>query len=168
MIATEIWADASSAIHMAELVRLKLAPGPLAGFLQGVVEPHLKDETDATFGKEASPAGDPWAPLAPSTIQNRLDEGYLSGPIQYRSGELFNFFQDAGSDILATPAGTQMDWPSKSGIDAGSGRLKYKVGSAQRGNKRTGAPPRPIMGLTIHDLEFVTMGLLEYIVGVRL
>lgn len=157
--------DASSARRMVAELYAKLSPALLGGWMVGFVEPLVEKNTMNTFAQESDPKGNPWAPLAPSTIENRLSEGYPEGPIQYRSGELYQYFEGAGSDIIATQIGTQMTWP---GQPPTGEKLPYKVGSAQRGNARTGAPPRPILGLTLQDGAEITAGLFEYLVGVRI
>lgn len=153
----------SARAMVAELYR-KLSPAPLAGWMLGFVEPLVEKKTQTTFVTESDPKGNPWAALAPSTIEDRVSQGFAEGPIQYRTGELYAYFKDNKSDILATQIGTQMTWP---GQPPTGEKLPYKVGSAQTGNSRTGAPPRPVMGLTLQDGAEITAGLFEYLIGVR-
>ena len=45
---------------------------------------HLLDGVNEAFAREASPAGAPWAPLKPATVEDRLRQRYGSGPILER------------------------------------------------------------------------------------
>lgn len=162
LIELEFLGEIDASLAMIERTRLKLSAAPLAGWMSGFVDPFLKTRTAMNFAAESSPKGDPWASLAPSTIQRRLDEGFPAGPIQYRTGEMYNFLTEGRSDLTAMASGVKMVYPSEK---TPPGKLKYKVGSAQAGNMRTGAPPRPVMGLTLQDGEAIMMGLFEYVVG---
>lgn len=154
--------DITSSLAMIERTRLRLSAAPLAGWMNSFVDPFLKTRTAMNFASESAPKGDPWAPLAPSTIQRRLDEGYAAGPIQYRTGEMYDYFTTNRSDVTAMVSGVKLTYPSEA---KPPGKLKYKIGSAQSGNMRTGAPPRPVLGMTLQDGEAIMMGLFEYIVG---
>lgn len=165
LIDMQIIGDSVAARHMVDALFAKLEPAALAGFLLGTVEPIIKHETTDNFIGEHNPKGDPWAPLAPYTIEDRLNQGYAEGPIQYRSGEMYQYFQGAEADINATQIGVGITWPGSQPIDD---VLFWKVASAQGGNRVSGAPPREVLGLTLQDGEKIMMGLFEYVVGVNL
>lgn len=162
-ISVEFVAEYSEAIVLIERMALKLSASGIGAWMLGEVDPYLHMRSANSFVRESDPLGDAWKALAPSTIDDRIAQGFKSGPIQYRTGELYQFFKDAHSDILATQLGTEMKFPGDGQMN---GDIPYKVGSAQAGNARTGAPPRPIMGITIADAEHIMMGLYEYVVGV--
>lgn len=159
---TEVVGDHYSAYFMVKELFGKLEPAPMSGWLLGFAQPVVKEGTDRAFATESEPAGNPWAPLAPSTIDDRVSQGFGEGPIQIRTGELAGYFDDAQSAIIATQIGVQMKWP---GELAQGDRLPYKVWSAQYGNARTGAPPRPVMGLTVSDAAEITTRLFFYLLG---
>ena len=52
----------------------------------------LADSVEESFKRQASPNG-AWAPLAPSTVRDRLRKGYRAGPILQRSGQLVGSVQ---------------------------------------------------------------------------
>lgn len=162
-ISVDFVAEYSEAIAMIERMKLRLSASGVAAWMLSEVQPYFHLRSANSFVREVDPYGDPWAALAPSTIDSRISQGFNAGPIQYRTGELYDFFAGASSDIIATQLGTQMVFPGQGQM---SGDLPYKVGSAQAGNARTGAPPRPIIGITIQDAEHILMGLYEYVVGV--
>lgn len=155
----EIFADASGPLALSEKLRLRLSPAPLAGWMLGFIDPFLKAKVSRSFSTETDPVGNPWAALAPLTIERRAEEGFPPGPIQYRSGEMASYLTSTNSDIRATTIGTQLTFPG----GMAKGKLPYKVGSAQMGNRRTGAPPRPVLGMTLQDGAAITLGLAEYL-----
>jgi hypothetical protein len=60
----------------------------LRGFFRDILSPLLTIEYDKYATREAGPEG-PWAPLAQSTIEDRLRKGFLAGPILWRTGDGF-------------------------------------------------------------------------------
>lgn len=165
LIDMQIIGDSVASRMMCRTLFAKLEPGPLAGFLLSTVEPIVKHETADNFVGEHDPKGNPWAPLSPVTIADRIARGYAEGPIQYRSGEMYGFFNAAKGNINATQIGTALTWPGKPPTDE---KLFWKVASAQGGNSVSGAPPRPVLGLSLQDGEKIMMGLFEYVVGTSL
>jgi phage virion morphogenesis protein len=69
------------------LRRLRDAGGDLEPAMREIAG-HLKDSVDESFADEAGPDGAAWAPLAESTIADRLRRSYGAGPILERSGDL--------------------------------------------------------------------------------
>lgn len=162
LLDAEVVGDRFSSMAMVRALFAKLEPAPMSGWLIGFAMPVAKQGSMQTFASESDPKGDPWAALAPSTIEDRINQGYGAGPIQQRTGELHSYFAEAEAAITATTIGVSMQWPG----NAPSGdRLPYKVGSAQAGNRRTGAPPRPILGLTLQDGAVITERLFLYLMS---
>ena len=91
---------------------------------------HLLDGVNEAFAREASPAGEPWAPLKPATVQGRLRQRYGSGPILERSGDL-------GARILA-------DWDNTSAV---AGTNVVYAATHHFGDPLRGIPARPFLGV---------------------
>lgn len=164
IVAINFTVNDTLAVALLQQLMIKLEPEGLGVFLSGTIRPYLQERVLARFGSEGDEAvGGPWAALAPSTIANRIALGFESGPIQQRTGELISFFSNDG-EIRSTLIGTNLIYPSPTP----AGDLYYKLASAQRGNLRTGAPPRPILALDSLDQEFALMQLSNYILGVPL
>ena len=135
----------------------KLYPPNLAYFLGVEVDPYLRNRAEARFQDEGDDVVGKWEPLHPATINIRQQQGYGSGPINRRTGELENYITSVG-DVTPHPAGATLTLP---GAPA-SGELAEKVQTAQIGKDYPATVPRPVLGMNETDLAAVlTMLALE-------
>ena len=91
---------------------------------------HLLDGVNEAFAREASPAGEAWAPLKPATVLDRQRRRYGAGPILERSGDL-------ASRILA-------DWDDSSAV---AGTNVVYAATHHFGDPLRGIPARPFLGV---------------------
>lgn len=157
------------------LVSLESATNPvaIAGFLNTVVDPYLRDRARMRFEDEGDSAvGGKWKPLSSATQEIRDNMGYgAAHPINVRTGELESYIVDSPNKVSVFPGGASLTLP---GQPAG-GELLEKYITAQQGsagqNNFSGTPPRPVLALDVKDLMFVVWALGDSIrrsVGARM
>lgn len=134
-------------------MEIALNPANVGEWLATSFAPYLKARASARFTGEGDDVVGTWPELAAATITERQSLGYGAGPIQIRTGDLEAYIVDNTPDISITQISTKMVYPNPRDASENS-ILAYKVGSAQKGNKRTGAPARPVLGINHIDLEY--------------
>lgn len=141
-------------------------PVALAGFMGAVVDPYLMNRARDRFRNEGDDVVGRWVPHAPATAIIRAGQGFPSGPINHRTGELERFITQRGS-VTATALGAVLVTP---GVKP-SGKLKKKVQTAQSGSPggkgQRPTPARPVMGLNWNDMGFLVGALAFHIQGVQ-
>ena len=108
---------------------------------------HLLDGVNEAFAREASPAGEPWAPLKPATVEDRLRRRYGSGPILERSGDL-------GARILA-------DWDNTSAV---VGTDVVYAATHHYGDDDRGIPARPFLGVSSDVRDAILQAIVDHLV----
>ena len=112
------------------LAELRERGGNLAPAMREIAG-HLLDSVNQAFAREASSAGEAWAPLKPATVRDRQRRRYRAGPILERSGDL-------ASRILA-------DWDDTSAV---AGTNVVYAATHHYGDPRRGIPARPFLGVS--------------------
>lgn len=131
----------------------------LATWLGSDVVQIMQERARARFASEGDDASGRWAPLAPSTIEDRLRSGYGGAhPINRRTGELERAITGATGAVEAFGGGTQLTFPGVS--DTGTD-LSFKISTAQRGNDRSTSRPVAAVGYT--DLELILVSMAVHI-----
>lgn len=150
----------------AMLLRLNraLEPTGVGGFLSTSVDPWLRQRSSDRFANEGDDAVGQWLPLGQATQEIRASLGYgAAHPINRRTGELENYIVHTESRVEMNTGGATLTYP---GADT-SGELENKVRTAQSGKQGNPyTPPRPVLGLSSRDLEFVLTDLGNHIRGV--
>lgn len=140
-----------------------LNPVAIGGFLQGVVEPYLRERASSRFAQEGDDVVGKWAPLKESTQSYRTQAGYgASHPINRRTGELEEYITGSPVRQLVAPWGAALTMPG----NPPAGDLKEKVSIAQIGGGEYNTIPRPVLGMNHNDLLFVLTGLAFHIESV--
>jgi phage gpG-like protein len=115
----------------------------------------IADDLQADFtlnmATEGALFGGGWAPLAPSTIADRVRKGYGAGPILYRTGALANSLSGDNSGAIkeVTPASVTV------------GTAVPYAGYHQTGTKKM--PMRRIIGLSWARRSLIVRRLADYI-----
>jgi phage gpG-like protein len=109
------------------------------------------------FGRQGRE--DKWQELAESTIQQRDYEGYSSGPILQRTGNLM----DAVSSIIGVTTTSGKDVQKSWGIEQLSGLNAAKFKTHQAGDSSKKIPARPMIGFQNADGNNLMKSLAEYI-----
>ena len=107
---------------------------------------HLLDGVNEAFAREASPAGAPWAPLKPATVEDRLRQRYGSGPILERSGDL-------GARILA-------DWDNTGAV---VGTNVVYAATHHYGDDDRGIPARPFLGVADEARDVILQAVADHL-----
>lgn len=131
-----------------------LSPEGLALFLHGAVEPWLLQRATSRFHNEGDDAVGKWAPLQPSTMEFRENDGHgASHPINKRTGELENYITGVGADTTSLPGLATLTFPDPDTKMSPALQQKMKTAQEGRSNPRTVA--RPVLGLGEKDLVTV-------------
>lgn len=113
---------------------------PLEEAVDEVIRPRIREN----FSSESA-AGIGWAPLSETTIQDRLNRGYDSGPILQRSGALAQAAQQKNIWKFSGQAGeafvTELPQNAWYGIIHDQGLLEPKV------------PARPFFAINADDMD---------------
>ena len=107
---------------------------------------HLLDNVNEAFAREASRAGEPWAPLKPATVRDRQRRRYGAGPILERSGDL-------ASRILADSDGS-------SGV---AGTNVVYAATHHFGDPRRGIPARPFLGVSDDVRRVILQAIVDHL-----
>lgn len=141
-----------------------LGPLGLSLFLSGVVSTHIRKRAEDRFASEGDDAVGRWAPLAEATGRFRESYGYSPyNPINRRTGELEEYITGSASNVTTAPGFGELTFPG----EPASGWLEEKVRTAQEGKEQPNTPARPILGLSVLDLEYVLGELALFIQGWR-
>lgn len=133
-----------------------LNPIGLSVFLFGSISPWLRRRAAQRFAGQGDDASGKWEPLKDSTIEWRESQGFGSGPINRRTGELENYITQGNGRIISTPVGSSLAYP---GTDSVSPALHKKVSTAQKGKKYPHTKPRPVLAVNEADLSFLVTSL---------
>lgn len=144
-----------------------LNPLAIAGFLGAEVTPYLALRAKSRFADEGDDVVGAWAPLREST-KNFRRTGRLEGlwsvgdehPINVRTHELENYITSGIGNVIPSPAGTVLQYPSPRTVNKG---LREKVKTAQQGRGQPHIVRRPVLGLNERDLAFVLTALAFHI-----
>lgn len=123
---------------------------------QGVeVEKILEHRASARFAQEGDDASGGWAPLLDSTIAIRQTQGYGSGPINVRTGQLEDYITNGGSQVKAIGSDTELTYPKPTSDPL----MMAKVRTAQRGKNWPPTVPRPVLAVNETDMSEVMVAL---------
>jgi hypothetical protein len=153
MATTWVTVDNKDVLEALDNLIFLLSPIGAAAFLGVNIGPYLSRRAKERFESEGDDVTGPWAPLKPSTVAIRQNEGYGgTGPINHRTGELENWVVQSGWNAYPTGFGATMRYPKKEP----QGQLRDKVTTAQTGRTKTApsATKRPVLGLNEADLLF--------------
>lgn len=161
MTSIEIIVDAAAVEEVLGILEAATSPESLGEWLGSDVSNFLQQRAVARFASEGDDASGKWAPLSDATVAIREALGYGgSSPINVRTGELMDFITSAHGDVGDSLAGVQLSFP---GGNAGDSQTKFNA--AQSGNKKSGAPARPVVAIGEEDLTEIMILLTEHIVG---
>lgn len=145
-----IKADTSDVERMLKNLVEVTSPIGMTVWMETVMEPWLQARVRSRFGTEGDDVSGQWLPLRPYTQMVRSQSGYgAEHPINIRTGELLRYLDSSDAGIVAIPSGTQMTYP---GVSAG-GSLAEKLSTAQVGSPDGRTPARPVLGLSLYDLQ---------------
>lgn len=103
------------------------------------------------FETQGSYSGDPWAPLAPSTLERKTREGIDLRPLHGKTGAL---------ETSLTGGRGKRTSATKSGARAGS---KVWYGVFARSGTKSGEPARKLVGLSHADQTKIGRVVLDYV-----
>lgn len=127
-----------------------LANESLAIFLEEQAHEYVRSVEKNRFASEGDALSGQWAPLADSTIEDRVKQGYGAGPILQRTGELYDYVVESAPTIVPFPGGVAMDLPG----DTSNPVLLKKLTTAQKGAGKV--PARPVIGIGETDAMAIT------------
>lgn len=159
-IAISVVGDERGVLHMLNVLDTALNPAALVLFLEGVVDPHLRERAAERFADEGDDVVGQWSPLKPATVSIRESKGFGGAhPINVRTGEMYRYIVEEDGNALPTPYGASLTLPGR----PATGELADKVTRAQQGDNRTVA--RPVIGMNEVDLAWVLVALSKHIEG---
>lgn len=158
--------NASSVYAGLSRLERALTGSGLADFFATTAAPYLAVRAQNRFSQEGDDAVGAWAPLRQFTQNIRASQGYgPAHPINKRTGELENYIVGSPPAIVSGTDGGVMRFPGP----AASGKLAEKVRTAQigfdGGKSRPSTVPRPVLGVSVTDLEALLVGLAKHIEG---
>jgi hypothetical protein len=162
-VSIEMQGNDLEVLAMIAAVEKALDPVSVGEWLLTEFDPFLSQRAAYRFAEQGDDASGSWPELADYTVYDRINLGYGAGPIQVRTQDLEDYITETPGDIFITQAGARMVFPGSGATQAN--KLKYKVGSAQKGNVRTGAPPRPVLAANEVDLEYFLTQFSEHIIA---
>lgn len=154
MITVEAFGDPDSpALKGLAQLDLLLSPVSIAGFLKNFVVGYLQRAAAERFAMEGDEAVGRWTPLKESTLRIRGEQGFPSGPINVRTGELREYVT-ANQGSLGVDIGATLQWPTNlpEGTD-----LMYKYRVAQTGTMSGRVPARPVVGMSFRDMAAINV-----------
>lgn len=146
-----------------ENLQARLQPPGLTRFLQGSVDPYLRDRAEERFVTQGVSGGTGrWAPLLRATRYIRAAKGFPgAAPINRRTGELMNYVANTSSTRVTSTSAT-LTKPA-----LGGGReLQNKLSHAQLGGVGPSGnpyPARPVLNTNERDLTAVLNRLQDYL-----
>lgn len=156
----EIDADTTEAAAVILQLQTRLSPAGLATFLQGIVDPFIRNRIQGRFTSEGDDVSGAWHPLEQATQQIRAAYGYPPDhPINVRTGEMQDFLVNTQSDVVMTGIGAELMHPPLTA----SAALSQKIATAQGGRASPSTPARPVIGVNENDVLFITSELVVYI-----
>lgn len=155
--------DVEETLHR---LQLKLSPVLLSPWMLGYLEPYFSKRALERFHSEGDAASGPWAALAQTTVERRLEAGFGGAhPINYRTGELEDYITSAdGNTDVEGEGAVVFTYPGNPPEDQD---IYAKLTGAQQGigpnNERF--PPRPVLAVGEMDAIDVTLGLVDFMFG---
>lgn len=128
-------------------------------WLTNEVLPYIKQRASSRFSNEGDDVSGRWPQLSATTIEIRESQGFGSGPINVRTGELERYI--TGSPGVVN--GRVLTYPDHSPGSGTDGYLEAKIMTAQEGRANPRTPPRPVLGLNENDLAFAVASLATFI-----
>lgn len=116
----------------------------LAPLMADIAETLLQG-TQERFRTETDPDGNPWAPLDPTYLAMKIEDGLQPGILKATGLMVDTLFQEFGTDFA----------------EVGSGRLQ--AATHQFGDSERGIPERPFLGASDEDIEDITGAIIDYI-----
>lgn len=112
----------------------------------GVVVEALQQQVRARFAGQGDDASGRWEPLSAATIDMRTRMGYGAGPINRRTGRMYEWLTNDAGDLEVLGEGLFYTWPQV------PGGMAERFETAQQGSEETGAPARPVVAADGDDL----------------
>lgn len=143
----DIFVDDRDVRRVIAALNVTLSDESLEQFLVQRVQPYLKERAEARFRRQGDDRSGRWAPLKPSTKRKRKAEGFPpSRPINIRTGELHDFIMGSAAGHGSGGGQAYLSMPGR-----GTPGQEIKALIAQRGNRRTGQPARPVLAINQVD-----------------
>lgn len=130
-------------------VRQAISPTGLGSFLEGTVDPYLRERILGRFATEGDMTSGKWEPLTRNTGYIRHNKGFPAlHPINVRTGALRTFVAET-NQVRGLGTGAQLTKPNV----GGTAELQRKLAAAARGGVAQGTkfPARPVA--VIGDLD---------------
>lgn len=129
-------------------------------FLQDRVYPILEERAERRFASEGDEMTGKWSPLTPFTQEMRAQGGFgPAGPINVRTGAMKRHILQREPEAIPMPTGGTLYFPKR----GGAGKTLQKMRTAQQGEKKSGTPPRPVVGVSVRDMELILVALAAHI-----
>lgn len=127
----------------------------ILSFMEHALHWVLQAMAAETIDDQKGPGWEPWVPLKESTkrIRAALPGIEPDRPINFRTGNLQNYLQNAPASYVPGPGGLIMSFPGDA--EQNSTRLMYAYHTAQGGSSRWGTPPRPVVGLAANEIAAI-------------
>lgn len=157
----QIDVDQASANAVLSHLEMKLSQPGLHQFMRDQVSPYLRRRIADRFINQGDDITGPWHPLTVATQKIRAASGYPpSAPINVRSTQMMDFLVGSPSDITSRGDTAVLIHPPPTGNKL----MLKKIATAQMGSAKPKTPPRPVLGMNVDDLDYITSELTEYLV----
>lgn len=157
----EFTIDAASTEAAMGLLQEKISIGAIGEWLGSDVNNFLQQRAKARFSSEGDDAAGRWTSLADTTVAIREALGYGGpSPINIRTGDLFQYVTGSAGQVTESSEGVALDFPNLN-----NNTVQAQLSNAQSGNKRTGAPARPVIALGEQDLLGIMVSLTGHMAG---
>lgn len=142
-----------------------LTDASLGVWLTAVADPHFKSQILQNFTSEGNSKG-PWAPLAESTVESRIAEGYPGeNPILIRTGEMLSYLTGTPGVVHEEGDALQLDIPGSPADQ----KLATRVAVHQKGSDKNKTPARPFLEVKASDavtmLETLSLHIIQAMRG---
>lgn len=121
----------------------------LAQFLSGTPEHYIQARAMERFENEGDDASGGWEPLKDSTLRIREQRGFAPGPINVRTGQLYEYMVDNQGQVNPTGVGAELRYPGNQPSDM---HTLFAFATAQQGSSHWGTPARPVAAVSETDL----------------
>jgi phage gpG-like protein len=141
--------DATEVLVMLERADRAISNANIARALTGTVAEYMQERARERFAVEGDDASGKWAPLSWATIKMRQEAGYGSGPINRRTGEMYDWLTSANGELFSSGDNVLLMWPD---TEFPGGELGKKLEHAQAGAEDPPTVPRPVIAANEEDL----------------
>lgn len=158
----QIIGDDHGVQHMLKVLDTAMSAPAIGAMLTQQIEPFIKERAAKRFAGEGDDAVGKWAPLSSETERIRSSQGFSPAhPINVRTTELENYIVRGTGSVNIFSEGATLQYPKPSGKLS----IREKMATAQKGRAKPRTVPRPVLGLSHTDLEFVLLTLAYHVKG---